>query len=503
MAGLMLNEDDSHFFGSRTVDKMTVEGLKELVDHYLCPQMKTLLFNPNCQRTSYDSRAWTPIWKGYDPDGPNDQPYFPKDTCLTVTDEFFIRRWPHNSLMLHKKGIDPFAVWLDYTRSKGVAAWLTMRMNDVHDAQNEESYLHSEFWKKHKELRRVGYRPMVSWADAAFDYRHQAVRDYHLSLIDEFIQRWDFDGLELDWMRFGHHIAPGHEAEGRECLIQFMGEVRKRIDQAIHARNHPIKLSVRVPSRPDVAREMGMDAVTWARMGLIDLIVITPFWESMEFDMPIELWKDVLRDTDVELAAGLELNIRPFGTWSDGHFFNTAETVRGAAASFLDRGADRIYLFNYMDSQTSVDSPQDQAEILRDAGELATAIAHPRRHISTYADVWPVGAMLRPILPQKAEDYAAIRIPIGPKPKTGSAWVWLGFDQETTDSAAGLDVFVNGRMCHATTIAPPPMHPVVKKSFGYEIDLAALNRGYNVIEVRRKNKDDRYTIQWAEIRIAP
>ena len=34
---LVLNEDNSHFFafGSRTGDDMTVDGLKELVDHYV------------------------------------------------------------------------------------------------------------------------------------------------------------------------------------------------------------------------------------------------------------------------------------------------------------------------------------------------------------------------------------------------------------------------------------------------------------------------------------
>ena len=39
--------------------------------------------------------------------------------------------------------------------------------------------------------------------------------------------RYDFDGLELDWMRFGFHFAPGGEARGAELLTEFHRRVRQ------------------------------------------------------------------------------------------------------------------------------------------------------------------------------------------------------------------------------------------------------------------------------------
>jgi hypothetical protein len=33
-AGLILNEDDSHFFGSRSAEEMTLEGLHAFIDQY-------------------------------------------------------------------------------------------------------------------------------------------------------------------------------------------------------------------------------------------------------------------------------------------------------------------------------------------------------------------------------------------------------------------------------------------------------------------------------------
>ena len=72
----MLNEDSSHFFGSRSEEEMTVEGLKTLIDHYASPQMKCIVFNPNSMRTSYASKVWQSIWDGYDPQAGDDQPFF-------------------------------------------------------------------------------------------------------------------------------------------------------------------------------------------------------------------------------------------------------------------------------------------------------------------------------------------------------------------------------------------------------------------------------------------
>jgi hypothetical protein len=71
-------------------------------------------------------------------------------------------------------------------------------------------------------------------------------------------------------------------------------------------------------------------------------LVITPFWATIETDMPVEIWKQLLDGTDVMLAAGLEFLIRAF---SDSKLFqtNSLETVRGAAISYLARGVDRIY----------------------------------------------------------------------------------------------------------------------------------------------------------------
>jgi len=417
MSGLALNEDADHFFFDRNPEKMTVDGLNELGDHYISPQMKEIFFNVNSMRTSYRSRVWTAIWDGFDPSLGDDQPFFADWPANEIAP---VRKGVYNAYLLDLKGIDLFKVWIDRTRYHGRSPWLSMRMNDVHWTDRPGCYVHSPFWRDHPEYRRVDYR-FESWSDRAFDYGRKEVRDYHMTLVREILDRYDFDGLELDWMRFGFHFRPGFEEEGRNLLIEFHREVRDLANAAAKRMGHPVKIGVRVPSRPQTARGLGLDAVAWAKLGLVDYIVITPFWATAEFDMPVELWKELLHGTNVTLAAGLEINLRPTPkVWPKygAGFTNTAETVFGAASSLLHRGADRIYLFNYMDSVTTVSNPEDYPRILNSAGALETAAAGSRRHIVTYSDTWAPGEPQAFPLPETCRKgkTAAFRIHIGPKP---------------------------------------------------------------------------------------
>ena len=491
---LALNEDNSHFLATRTEDEMTVEGLKKLVDHYAKgTQVRRLMFSPNSMCASYASEVWDPIWHGHD------DPEALKKAG--------VRGSPVNALLLNKRGIDLFAVWISYSRELGVSPWLSMRMNDVHNVDDPNSPAHSSFWKENPQFSRVTDR-FDAWIDRAFDYGQKAVRDYHMAFIRELFERYDFDGLELDWMRFGYHFRPGHEEEGIPLLTAFMTEVRQLADDHAARRGHPIRIGVRVPSRPWTAKGLGMDAITWAQKGLIDLLVVTPFWASIETDMPIERWKELLGDSPVMLAAGLEVLIRPYpaaSTDSSANFTNNAEMVRGAAASLLHRGADLIYLFNYMDSETTPSNQEDFYKIRREAGSLKTATAHPRRHVVTYSDTWAPGEVEVYALPARCGpgQTAAFQIHIGPRPTSGKVRVFVGLGEEGPCETSPLAVRVNEELCPASESAPPAhIHPVVRTVAGFDVPIAAVKEGYNSVEVG-SSATEPSQIVWVEIIVMP
>ncbi len=407
---LSFNEDNSHYFFTRAGQNLTPETVASFVDQYAGTQVRELLLSANSQRTSFASKVWDPIWKGYDPQGPDDQPLF---ASTPQAGRASARKWVHSAWKLHSQGIDPYALWIRRAREKKLQPWISMRMNDLHNVDDERSYMHSSFWREHPEYRRVNWRT-PDWRDRAFDFQHAAVRDYHFQLVEEYCERYDFDGLELDWMRFGFHFKPGEEQRGNEATTEFMRRTRALLNRWEKKRGHKIALGARVPSRPHTAWAMGMDGARWAAEGLLQMLVVTPFWASIETDIPLEQWRRLI-GPNVILAAGLELLIRPYHDYKIQS--NTIETVRGAAAALLARGADRIYLFNYMDSQTAMpDSEQNYGALLRECGSLATLRGKPRRHVVTYSDTWAPGEAQGAQLPKtlRAGSWASFRIFVGP-----------------------------------------------------------------------------------------
>ncbi len=417
------------------------------------------------------------------PAAPDDQPLFRSTVAEARASA---RKWVHTAWSLAQQNIDPYHLWIARARRHKIAPWISMRMNDLHNVDDPASYMHSTFWRDHPEYRRIPWRT-IDWRDRAFDFAHAAVRDYHFSLIEEYCQRYDFDGLELDWMRFGFHFRPGRELEGGVLLTEFMRRTRTLLDQWQKRRGHPILLGARVPSRPQTAINLGLDGALWARENIIQFLTVTPFWASIETDIPLELWRRLAGDR-VILAAGLELLLRPYHAYRPLQF-NSLETVRGAAAAMLARGADRVYLFNYMDSQTQMADPENYPALLRECGRLSTLTGKPRRHIVTYSDTWAPGEPSAAQLPKTlaANEWASFRLHCGPR--LNNAVIRLEFED-----CEIAELRLNGEKCEP---APPGETPKPGPARGFHAWRAPPNfEGPAVIDLQAATPG---RIHWVEI----
>jgi hypothetical protein len=509
-SGLVINEDNSHFFGTRSVDQMDMAHLLAFVDQYAGTQVSHLFLCPNSMRTSYRSKVWDPIWEigSQKFDGPRGE------------------NWAKTAHALDEKGINPYTVWIARSREKGISPWITMRMNDIHSVHETCNFMHSTFWLKHPEYWRVPGSDW-DWIGRAFDYGHKEVREHHMTLIREYLELFDIDGLELDWMRFGFHFKPGHEREGAEILTEFMREVREMTNLWSGRRGHPIRLGARVPARPMTAKGLGMDAVRWVREGLIDMLVPTPFFSSADTDIPLELWQDLFGPAGekITLAAGLEILLRPYPAAE--HRLNDLESVRGFAAAMLDRGADQIYLFNYMDYETTVENPADYQAIIRECARLETVLDKPRRHVLTYTDTWPLGVAAPTLLPSDIPDKgpAVFRIYTGPVPATGQAVIRVGLKDKPGVELAVITAQLNSEECTPLPDGAnfptgsqgeaipniltaqleskvPSLFSETKRMIRFEIPLSALQRGYNLVQLYKKDGLPQQVV-WMEIRIDP
>ena len=219
-------------------------------------------------------------------------------------------------------------------RAHGVSPWLSMRMNDNHNANEPKAWLHSKFWVEHPEYRKQG----------GFNYSIPAVQDYHFAFIEEMLARYDVDGFECDWMRWPIPQDPA-------ALTAFMRRARTAVDAAAKRRGHPILLGVRVASRPAAALAKGMAVAAWTREKLVDWVVPANFFGSVDFDIPLGAWQKIVADAGSSalvvpcLDTGVITQDPTTKRRSPRRMLTLAEYC-GWAGRMYERGAPGVYFFN-------------------------------------------------------------------------------------------------------------------------------------------------------------
>jgi len=326
-------------------------------------------------------------------------------------------------------------------------------------------------------------------ADRGLDWARPDVQEHYFKLVLEQLETLDLDGLELDWMRFVYHFRPGHELAGGKIITEWMRRVRAAGDRAAVRLGHPVLLGVRVPTQPETARRCGLDAVAWAREGLVDLVVPTPFWSATDIDVPIIEWKRLLDGTGVQLAGGIEIRYQPVPNGPASMM--GPELAAGAALPLLQGGADLVYLFNYdplpllrmvtpdgTEKLWTMESISTLGHALQSAAALA---AQPRLHAVAYRDVRAPGEPADNALPatDSGEDFpwppgCAVRIVTGPRP-TGRA-VGLRVEFAAPSAPEKLRIFVNSMEC-------PAVAGVTGLRRTYPVPAAVLQDEAQVVEV--------------------
>jgi hypothetical protein len=482
------NEDCTNFFWFND----NPEGKAgEIVDRYVDviadAGVTVLLCNTNARRTNYQSRVWEAFWDGYDPAGPDDQPFLAPMRRDAVA---AYRKGLGNMLAVHRQGIDYPARMAQRCRQRGISPWISLRMNDCHENDIADHPFHGSFWKKNPQFRRQN---CPGYFATCLDYAHPEVRDLYKALIVETLDRYDIDGLELDFMREPYLFSAGKEAEGAPILTAWIRDVRKLTEAAAARRGHPVRLGVRVPSRPETAKAMGLEAIDWAKEGLIDLLVATPRWATTEFDMPLEQWRELLGTSKVTLAGGLEVLYRP----CPGGEANTVspELDRGAAAAVLSRGADTVYLFNHF--QNGVWPPDVYRDLLKSMRSLDTLLKLPRSVGITYRDITGPGEAYQPPLPAAGKELA-FRMRPGPIPEGRATSVLLEFAPGEGAAMSVPNVTVNGQPCEvAKDETPKPGIRVIR----FNVPAAAVKVA-DVHEIKAVTKDDNaLTVRRVEMRV--
>lgn len=466
----VINEDNDHYFKLDS-SLMTLDALEKYIDSMSETNVTHFFMCANGQRTSYRTSVWEAIWDDVGGRAPDDI-------------------WPRNAKKLFDAGIDPYSVWVKRCRKNGISAWMSMRMNDVHFVTVKNYFRNMEFWRNNPHLWRVPGATGGAWTDFAFDYSKEEVRNFSKKLVRELLERYDVDGLELDWMRFCLHLPPKKAYQMRSALTGFVRDVKGIVSEFEKRRGHKIGLGVRVPVDPQMSAWMGMDAVEWDKEGLVDLVVASCFFSSTDFDMSAKKWREaglkapLLCAADNGVCAALKLrrvdmDVPMYNAW---------------VANMIYAGFDNgVYLFNLVYSRHF-------ADVIRADWSPAAMESLPRRHVLTFHDYMEVPRTSKKCeqLPRLLDKPVGLEIQCAKIPRTASVSARVDFKNAADFDTSKFSAILNGQKCKFVVECDPVLKGRRGVRFGF--DRSAAKDGANLLEISQLGGSAR-TLEWAEVEI--
>ncbi len=444
------NEDSSHFCYMLDWEHIdpTPEAAAAYIESFRGTDVTDFIMNVNATTATYDSKVMQNYCDKYEMTEENGVSVDYKNTFVRPAYE-----------MYRLKGFDYFQIWIEKVRELGMTPWMSIRMNDAHALLDQAHVVKGAYTSDHPELWRVTEKNADGYYDRCLNYLKPEVRAYMLAFIEEVLDRYDIDGLELDFTREIYCFPVGMEWKGRPVMNAFLGEVRTLLWRAEERRGHKIRLSALMWETPSVNYQMGFDVYHWIREGLVDLIVPIVHWVTTWFDMPIDEWMVLTKGTNVEIAAGQQELVSAYpGAMTKN---SNVDMAFGQAAANLSKGADAVYLYNYMAWGTLLDEYNWGSEgditqqknldiILHNIGSLEKILLLKRTSVLTYSDNTPYWMPFPNRLPMwvgetRPGDY--FRIATG-KLTTERAELIVGID--FPDGIMGeLTVYCNGKPTEA------------------------------------------------------
>lgn len=487
---VVLNEDGGCYldFVGRTHPgaRVTPEMVAEYCDPFLVGPVTHYFVNPGGMSLSYDSSAMEWCVRTHDLIG----------NCALNGKEHL--RNVEMLRQMNEDGVDPYAAMMARARAKGVSPWLSMRMNDIHHINEPDNCALARFWKNHPEYRidpaaPIGTNNTCYGRNLGFDYAHAAVRERHLNGLKEMLSRYDIDGVELDWMRHPYYFRVGHEREDAHFLTEFMREAKELVTAESARKGRALQVAVRIPSRPVVAKSLGIDFDDWAKEGLLDVLIPSDDYLTADYGFSVKDWRPLLAGSPkpIRILPGCDVGIAPECSWSHRRFYTFPEQA-GWIERHLADGADGLYYFNM--EYVPRTHPSAKYFVL-DSWSRERFAALPRDYPVSFCDCTQDPELKG--IPFGGTGKKCLDIPVlcGTCPEKGTVAVLLAFSRvprQTTQESVRL----NDVSPSAISVAPVDSFigtPKGRHGNGvvrFEFPLSALKSGPNMVSVLGDGKSD-------------
>ena len=499
----------------------------------------TLLVNPNTQVAWYQSKRCEYLLAGYR----RGDLAFARSIgaglagmtpALVETFSTNLVQMLDRYLDLTEAGIDWLAEAARVCRARGVSPWLSYRMNPTHFSSAPGSPVNCRLFRDPENRlsgRVPGARGAVEAAWVGVNYGQPAVRHHLFEMIREGVESYDYEGLEMDWLR--HPVCL--ESPATQKQIDEMTDWFAAVRALTKARRPFYPVGIRSSANLPYLRSIGLDLKALARRGLIDFCTFSNFWQT-SWEMPLDELRREL-GPDVALYGGMEdapnwlethapaLTERPSGPdvqlAGDNAFHAppkpagalrvrgtrylsaSPQLLRGNAAGKLVLGADGLEQFNFfVTDQVRVPGLRADYAALRELDNLAALRGKEKHYAFNTASllatkIWDVPEQLPVRLAPKHR--RALRIPLCAEPAEAGLQLVIQLITERAEPGGDCGVGLNGgwpvftRRENADLLFPAgpyARHVEEHRAWDYPLDCGGIRDGWNEVVIYNESAED-------------
>ena len=437
-------------------------------------------------------------------------------------------------LDLAEAGVDWLAESAKACRAHGLRPWLSYRMNATHFSSAPDCPVNCRLFgdpQNRLSGRIPGAAPVEQAAWIGLNYGRRPVRDYMLSMIREGVMDYDYEGLEMDWLRHPLCLEATASARDVAMMTDWFAEVRA----ITKARRPDYVLGMRAPANLPYLRSIGIDLKELARQGLIDYCTFSNFWQTA-WEMPLDELRREL-GPEVAIYGGMEdapnwlethapsLRERPAGPdvqlAGDNAFHAkrqpneslrvrgtryltaSAEMIRANAAGKLVLGADGLEQFNFfVTDQVRVPGLRADYAALHGLDQLSALRGQEKHYAFNTASalstkIWDVPEQLPVRI--AARHRRALRIPLCAEPAGAGLVLVVQVIADRTLAGSDCGVSLNGlwpmfqRVATADLLFPAgpySRHVDEHVAWNYTLDCGVIRDGWNEVIIYNESADE-------------
>ena len=170
------------------------------------------------------------------------------------------------------------------------------------------------------------------------DFSVPDVREHKLRILEEIAERYDFDGILIDFARSPLLFRPGRQWELRNHLTDLIRAVRRMMLRVAEERGRPMLRVLKIPENIRGCHLDGIDIETWSREQLADLLILG----VRSVDVDIQDFRRITSGTHIKLYPCFD---DPHG--SDGYVAPPLKVLRGVYANWWSQRPDGVSTFNW------------------------------------------------------------------------------------------------------------------------------------------------------------